>query len=237
MKHLLMRLDRLIGRQSGLGRNAVREMLATGVVTVGGEPERDGRRAIGPFETVLAGETVIQEREARYVMLHKPAGILSATSDDEHTTVVDLIDEPWANELHLAGRLDRATTGLVILTNDGAFSESLTEPGAKVAKTYVVTTDLPVPDEAVAAFEAGMPFAKEGIVTQPAEVEKLSERVTRLTIYEGKHHQVKRMFARFDVRVTGLHRESVGRYHLTEDLSAGAYRTFEPITPDACEKE
>jgi 16S rRNA pseudouridine516 synthase len=169
---------------------------------------------------------MLQSRTPRYVLLHKPAGYVSATTDPEYPTVISLIHEPWAEDLHLAGRLDRATTGLVILTNDSTFSEALTEPGARVPKAYVVTTDHPVSAEAVMAFEQGMFFAKEGVTTQPAFVEPFGPCRTRLTIYEGKHHQVKRMFARFDICVTALHRESVGKYHL-DNLPEGSYCSFD----------
>jgi len=229
-----MRLDRLVGHLSGLGRNAVREKLANGSISVGDYVERNGQRDVSTFEAVAMDSQVLQDRTVRYVLLHKPAGILSATSDPVHKTVIDLISESWADELHLAGRLDRATTGLVILTNDGAFSESLTEPGAVVPKTYLVTTDLPISDEVITAFETGMRFEKEDITTQAAIVERLAPCETRLTIYEGKHHQIKRMFAQFEIRVTALHRESIGDYRLTDDFLPGDYRTFKP---DACEEK
>ncbi len=223
---VFMRLDRLIGHLAQLGRSTVRTHLATGHVSVNGTPESNGLREIGSFETVTLEGRTLQSRTPRYVLLHKPAGIVSATTDLEHRTVIDLIDEPWAPDLHLAGRLDRATTGLVILTNDGTFSTALTEPGAHVPKTYLVTTDKPVSPEALAAFRAGMPFAKERTITQPAIAHAITPTITRLTIYEGKHHQVKRMFSRFEIKVIALHRESIGRYTL-ENLPPGEYRIFD----------
>ena len=142
--------------------------------------------------------------------------------------MIALIDEPWADELHLAGRLDRFTTGLVILTNDSRFSEALTQPESKIPKVYHVQTDIPITQEAVTAFKAGIPFAKEGIRTQPAQVqwsEEQSPCSCILTIFEGKHHQVKRMFARFDIKVTSLHREAVGPISLST-LGEGKYRAI-----------
>ena len=152
-----------------------------------------------------------------------PSGHVSATSDPQHPTVIDLIDEPWACDLHLAGRLDRFTTGLVILTNDSQFSESLTLPQEKIPKVYHVETDLPISAEAIATFEKGMRFEKENATTAPAQVEITSPTSCRLTIYEGKHHQVKRMFARFHIKVTALHRESVGNIALGT-LKPGEWR-------------
>ena len=182
----------------------------------------------------LSHTKVLQANTRRIILLHKPAGILSATSDPTHRTVIDLIREPWASELHLAGRLDRATTGLVILTNDSAFSESLTRPGNRVPKTYLVETDLTITSEAIDAFRDGMSFAKEKIRTQPAVFLSLSETSCRLTIHEGKHHQIKRMFLRFGIRVTNLHRESIGPYVLPEDLAPGDYRVIDPHVPESC---
>ena len=103
-----MRLDRLLGQLAGLGRSAARRKVASGHVCVGGKIERDGCRQIGPFETVSLGDEILQKKIPRYVLLNKPAGILSATTDVKHSTVISLIHEPWADELHLAGRLDRA---------------------------------------------------------------------------------------------------------------------------------
>ena len=216
-------MDRLIGRECGLGRRAVREVLAAGEVRVGGEVERDGAREVGRFVRVEVGENVVRDRTGRYVMVHKPAGVVGATVDDEHRTVVELVDRVWAGELHLAGRLDRSTSGLVVLTNDSEFSEGLTRPEAKVGKVYLVETDSEIPRDAVEAFREGMWFAKEAVRTQPAVVEMLGERRCRLTIYEGKHHQVKRMFLRFGIRVVGLHREAVGHLSL-EGLNSGEWR-------------
>ncbi|MGJ8696953.1 MAG: pseudouridine synthase [Verrucomicrobiaceae bacterium] len=211
-----MRLDRVIGKWGGWGKRSVRERLEGGLVRLNGEVVEVGRTQVGTFDRVEVEGKVVQARVARSVMLNKPAGVVSATVDEEHKTVIDLIDAAWAGELHLAGRLDRFTTGLVILTNDSGFSESLTEPGRKVGKRYVVETDGEITGEMVSAFEKGMWFAKEQVTTAPAIVELLGERRCRLTIYEGKHHQVKRMFSRFEVKVVGLHREAVGEFELGE---------------------
>ena len=146
----------------------------------------------------------------------------------------DLIREPLAHELHLAGRLDRTTTGLVILTNDSTFSESLTRPGNRVPKRYLFETDKTITAEAIDSFRKGMSFAKQRIRTQPAIIVLLSETSCRLTIYEGKHHQIKRIFLRFGIRGTKLHRESIGSYVLPDNLAPGEYRTSHPDYPESC---
>ncbi len=219
-----MRLDRIIGAWARTRKRRTRKLIARGAVRVDGEIEKRADVLLSDFAVVYCGAECVRRRLARYVMLAKPAGVVCATKDAEHGTVVDLIDESWAGDLHLAGRLDRFTTGLVILTNDGRFSEALTWPGNKIGKRYFVEVDGGIGPEVMAAFGEGIFFAKEKITTAPAQVEMLSERACRLTIYEGKHHQVKRMFACFGLKVTRLHRESVGAITLDADLAPGGWR-------------
>jgi 16S rRNA pseudouridine516 synthase len=222
-----------IAKRTGLGKRHAKKLLENGEVILNGDPLTDGTTPLGKFDHLIAAGEALQSNTRRIILLHKPAGILSATSDPTHRTVIGLIREPWAGELHLAGRLDRATTGLVILANDSTFSESLTRPGNKVPKTYVVESDRTITAEAIAAFRNGMSFAKEKIRTQPAIFVPLSETSCRLTIYEGKHHQIKRMFLRFGIRVTNLHRESIGPYLLPDALAPGDYRMLEPHIPES----
>lgn len=209
-------------------------MLGKGNVILNGDLVRDGNVALGKFDHVIVAGETLQYKTRRIVLINKPTGVLSATTDPTQCTVIDLIREPWAHELHLAGRLDRTTTGLVILTNDSTFSESLTRPRNKVSKAYLVETDQAITTEAMNSFRKGMSFAKERICTQPAIIVLLSETSCRLTIYEGKHHQIKRMFLRFGIRVTKLHRESVGSYMLPDDLAPGEYRTSHLVHLESC---
>lgn len=221
-----MRLDRLVGKLLGVGKKEVRKLLESGGVTVAGLVILEAAHQVGKFDRVECHGQVVQDRRRRVVILNKPAGVVSATSDEEHRTVIDLIEEEWAGELHLAGRLDRFTTGLVILTNDSRFSESLTDPANKVGKKYLVEVDGTITEEVVANFKIGIWFAKEKVMTQPAQIELQGERRCRLTIFEGKHHQVKRMFARHGLKVTALHREAMGGIELPNDLSPGQWREW-----------
>lgn len=217
-------LDRLIGKYFSMGGRRSRGLIESGKVLVNGEAIFDPKFLVGKFDHVLADEVVLQNRVRKVVLLHKPSGVVSATSDTQHKTVIDLIDEPYASDLHLAGRLDRFTTGLVILTNDSQLSESLSSPGAKVGKRYDVTVDGLITDEIVADFREGLWFAKEKVKTEGALVTVLSAKKVRLTIYEGKHHQIKRMFARYQLKVTQLHREAIGDCELPSDLKPGQWR-------------
>ncbi len=209
-----MTLLQFLAKRSGQGKRHARKWLENGEVTLNASITTEGTIEIGKFDHITAAGETLQANTRRIILLHKPAGILSATKDPLHETVIDLIEEPWANELHLAGRLDRSTTGLVILTNDSKFSESLTPPENKIPKTYLIHTDEAIPEEAIRKFRSGMSFQKENTRSQPALVDRLSETSCRLTIHEGLHHQIKRMFLRFGIRVTSLHRESIGSYHL-----------------------
>ena len=157
-------------------------------------------------------------------MLHKPVGVLSATTDLKHRTVIDLIDDPDRETLHLVGRLDRNTSGLMLLTNDGRWSKQLMDPALKVPKVYRVETRDPISMEAPAQFAKGFYFETENLTTRPAELEILSSHSARLTLHEGRYHQVKRMFYRIGNQVTRLHRESVGDIQLPSGLGPGEWR-------------
>lgn len=224
-----MRLDRFLAQHTKHGRRGIRPMLAAGRVRVDGVVEKNTQREIGEFTCVSLDGEVLRHTEAVYLMLHKPAGYLSATTDPQHPTVIELLkqsDHP--GELHIAGRLDRATTGLLLLTNDGKWSRQLTDPADEqkegVPKVYQVTTAEPITQETRALFEQGIYFAYEDLTTQPAELEILSGHQCLLTIYEGRYHQVKRMFHAANNRVTALHRVSVGNITLDPDLRPGESR-------------
>lgn len=217
-----MRLDRFIAQHTEHGRRGIRPMLAAGRVTVDGIVEKNTQREIGDFTEVCIDGKLLRANHAVYIMLHKPAGYLSATTDLEHPTVMELIDSPVT--LHIAGRLDRATTGLLLLTNDGKWSRQLTEPKEGVPKVYLVETEKPISPETHQLFAQGIYFAYEDLTTQPAELEILAPNHCKLTIYEGRYHQVKRMFHAAENRVTALHRLSVGDITLDLDLNPGEYR-------------
>jgi len=151
---------------------------------------------------------------------------VSATADPQHPTVLDLLDEPDKHELHIAGRLDFNTTGLLLITNDGQWSRRLTQPQTKLPKVYYVETEQDIGPEYAATFAAGLYFAFEDLTTQPAELELLGPRTARLSIIEGRYHQVKRMFGYFDNKVTRLHRERMGPLALDSTLAPGRYRAL-----------
>jgi 16S rRNA pseudouridine516 synthase len=224
-----MKLDRFLAKQSARGRSAAHRLIAARRVRVDGEVCTNNQTEVDRFTRIELDAEVMQEAErALYLMMNKPVGILSATTDPVHRTVIDLIDDPDKESLHIAGRLDRGTSGLVLLTNDGRWSKRLMEPVERVGKVYLVETAEDIAPEAVEAFAAGFYFHTEDLTTLPAELEILEARRARLTLHEGRYHQVKRMFHRVQNRVTALHRESIGGLVLPMDLMPGQWRALTP---------
>lgn len=213
-------------------------MLAKGAVKVDDKVVFDAQHAVNQFSRIEVAGELVQNKTPRYVMLHKPKGYVSATHDALNPTVMDLIDESYVQELHIAGRLDINTTGLLLLTNDSRWSQSLTGNNAGVVKKYLVTTKDKIDYEQYrAAFCQGIYFSTEGITTKPAKLLAITERQAYLEITEGRYHQVKRMFGYFNNQVIGLHRERVGSISLSEDLPVGSYKSVEPDLHARCATE
>ncbi|QKZ06567.1 pseudouridine synthase [Pseudomonas eucalypticola] len=222
-----MRLDRFLSNLPQLNRKQVRLLLVERRVRVDGEWVSDPHHEVREFSQVLLDGRVLQAgRPARYFMLHKPMGCVSATVDAQHLTVLDLLDEPDKHELHLAGRLDYNTSGLMLITNDGQWSRRLTQPQTKLGKVYYVETEQVIEQRYVDTFAQGIYFSFEDLTTQPAELVVLGPHSARLTIVEGRYHQVKRMFGHFQNKVLRLHREQMGPLTLDPELSPGQYRAL-----------
>lgn len=220
-----MKLSRILSNQNGVSRKQANRLIAAGLATVNGQVCTDAATEVDRFASVVVeGKTLQAGEPAIYLMLHKPAGYLSATEDDEHPTVMELLAPDLRPGLHIAGRLDRASTGLLILTNDGLWSRRLTEPRIKLPKVYRVSTAYPISPETAQRFAEGIWFNYEQLRTSPARLESLAATEARLTIYEGRYHQVKRMFHAVGNRVTALHREQMGAIRLDATLPPGAYR-------------
>ena len=232
-----MKLNRFLAKHNAMGRTAAHRALASKRVRIDGAIMTDGDLEVDRFTRVELDENVLQEPERLlYLMLHKPIGYLSATKDHEHPTVLDLIDDPDKDSLHIAGRLDRNTSGLLILTNHGVWSKKFMDPTEKVPKVYHVETLEPISPDSVSAFAKGFYFHTEDLTTQPADLQILDSHHARLTIYEGRYHQIKRMFHRVNNRVVSLHRESIGEIVLPSQLEAGKWRfltdtEIQSITP------
>jgi 16S rRNA pseudouridine516 synthase len=222
-----MRLDRFLSNLPRFSRKDVRLALLASRVSVDGVTIRDPLHEVREFSQVMLDDEVLQAgKPARYFMLHKPPGCVSATVDPQHPTVLDLLDEPDKHELHIAGRLDFNTSGLMLITNDGQWSRRLTQPTTKLSKVYYVETEQAIGAHYVTKFAEGFYFAFEDLTTLPAQLTILDSHRARLSIVEGRYHQVKRMFGFFDNKVTRLHRESMGPLVLDPALKPGHYRAL-----------
>jgi 16S rRNA pseudouridine516 synthase len=229
-----IRIDRFISQHLDVGRGDVRLILAQKRVCVDDIIVREINSVIDTFSVVKLDGTIIQNNTPYYVMLNKPDGVVSATKASIHKTVIDLVKAnkfftpEQCNSLHIVGRLDFHSTGLILLTNDSRWSSKLTAPKSKVTKKYRVTlankitTDLA--QSYVDAFARGIYFSFEDITTQPAKLIMLDDNVAEVHLTEGRYHQIKRMFGRFKNKVIGLDRSAIGRLVLDDELVAGGCR-------------
>ncbi|MEC5318515.1 16S rRNA pseudouridine(516) synthase RsuA [Brenneria populi subsp. brevivirga] len=222
-----MRLDKFLSQQLAISRSLVVRELRAQRVTVDGEVVKSGSFKLLPeHQVAFDGNPLVQQHGPRYFMLNKPQGYVCATEDPDHPTILYFMDVPVAHKLHAAGRLDIDTTGLVLLTDDGQWSHRITSPKHHCEKTYLVTLEQPLSDDTAERFAAGVQLNGEKQLTKPATLEKISENQVRLTISEGRYHQVKRMFAAVGNRVVGLHRERIGDISLDSGLQPGEYRAL-----------
>ena len=219
-----MRLDQFIATSSELSRKQAKRAIAAGDVQVNGDVWKSSATTVPTnAEVMLQGEPVALPAE-RYLMLNKPAGFISATRDSDQPTALDLLPAELTRNLHIAGRLDADTTGLLLLTSDGQWSHRVTSPRVKCPKTYQVALSAPLSQAAIAALEAGVVLRNDTKPTKPAQVTVLQVQLIELTISEGRYHQVKRMLAAVGNHVTALHRSRVGEVTLDSALAAGEYR-------------
>ncbi len=222
-----MRLDKFLTQTLGITRREAAMVLKAKRIEVNGEIVKQAAMKLTDQCVVTFDDRPLSLKGPQYYMLNKPAGFVCSHVDDHNPTVFVLLDEVSPEKLHVAGRLDGDTTGLVLLTDDGQWSHRVTSPRHHCEKVYRVTLADPVPESAIAEFANGMQLRQEKELTLPAKLVLLSETEALLTISEGKYHQVKRMFAALGNRVVALHREQVGELVLDADLAAGEYR---PLT-------
>ena len=219
------RLDKLLAGTGKWSRREVKALVRQGLVRVDGRLAASAEDKLDPAAAIItvAGETISLCRFT-YVMLHKPAGVLTATEDRKQPTVLDLLP-PELRRIGLApvGRLDKDTEGLLLLTNDGELAHRLLSPKYHVDKRYLARVDGELSAADAEAFARGMTLG-DGLECLPAGLEVLPDRVCIVTLREGKFHQVKRMLAARGAPVLYLKRLSMGPLTLNDSLAAGAYR-------------
>jgi 16S rRNA pseudouridine516 synthase len=219
-----LRLDRYLASVTDYSRSDAKKLIKAGEISVDGILASDPGQIIPLDANVNLSGHSLRPVGPRYIMLNKPQGYICAARDRRHQTVLDLMDEDNPERLHVAGRLDIDTTGLVLLTDDGGWSHAVTSPQRKCWKSYYVETAEVITEQTQVHFSRGVFLKDDKARTLPAELEILAERVARLKICEGRYHQVKRMFGAEGNLVTTLHREAIGNIVLDANLAEGEYR-------------
>jgi len=218
------RLDKIIASQGTYSRSEVKNLMAKGRITVDGAVIKSANTKADPDKSVICidGVPLIFKKQV-YLMLHKPQGYVSATEDREHKTVLELVPDIYrGRELFPAGRLDKDTTGLMIITDDGVLAHNILSPKKHIQKIYEVTLDTPLTSAMVQGFADGVELS-DG-VCKAADLVITGEYSGTVTLKEGRYHQIKRMFGCFGGKVVRLHRVCMGNLFLPEDLAEGECR-------------
>lgn len=220
-----MRLDKYLANLAVGSRSQVKEMIKKGKVSVNDQIMKTPEYHVDEENDIIKVEGIeIAYSKFNYYMLNKPAGVLSAVTDNKCKTVIDLIYEKNKNGLFPVGRLDKDTEGLLLITNDGALAHDLLSPSKHVDKKYYVELDGGLIESDIETFKAGVDIGEKSL-TKPAILEILDDGTKAyITITEGKYHQVKRMFKAIGLTVTYLKRISMGSLVLDEKLKLGDYR-------------
>lgn len=224
-----IRLDKFISNQTTLSRSEARKAVFCGRVTIDGKTVNQPDMKIDEEKTVvLLDSKPIEFEKYVYLIMNKPKGVLSATNDKRDKTVVDLLPEIYSKRnIFPAGRLDKDSTGMVLLTDDGDFAHKITGPKHHIEKAYIVELDGEVTEEIIDGFKNGVTLY-DGEQCLSAVCEKISTNVARVILTEGKYHQIKRMFGVFSLGVVSLHRERIGKLSLPENLAPGEFCKIDP---------
>ncbi len=219
------RLDKIIANTTAFSRKEVHRMIKSGTVRVNGITTKDRGFYIDPEnDTVSINDEMLSVEKHIYIMLNKPEGVVSAARDDKEKTVVDLVPQEYRKRnLFPAGRLDRNTTGFVLITDNGDFAHRILSPKNHIEKTYEARLAQPVSREDLIKIENGITLG-DGTQCLSAKISILEngeQPLVQVKIHEGKYHQIKRMFAAVDNAVTGLKRTAMGSLPLDENLLPG----------------
>ncbi len=215
------RLDKLISNQLLISRSVVRTGIYRGKATVNGEPVRDPAAQIDTAAEIIFDGQAVSFKEYLYILLYKPKGVICATEDKSQKTVLDLLpDNIRRRQMAPVGRLDKDTTGLLLVTDDGVFAHECISPKKKISKTYIACLDGDIKEDMITSFKEGVVLA-DGTVCRSAELQRIEENKARIIITEGKYHQIKRMFGTVGLGVNSLHREAIGNLTIPADMREG----------------
>ena len=223
-----MRLDKYVAERTGMTRSESRKAITKGRIMVDGTVVRKADAAVAQTAALAVDGVPLAGSYQKnvYIMLYKPAGVVSASRDKKDTTEVDLVAGSFPRrELFPAGRLDKTSTGFVLLTDDGALAHDILAPAHHVEKQYLVTLDTPLTEEMRRGFAAGVTLA-DGQTLAPAAADPAGDDpcAVRVTLRQGVYHQIKRMFGVYNAGVNALHRESIGGVALDAALNPGDWR-------------
>lgn len=219
-----------------MSRKDAKTAVSHGKVTVNGAVVKLSDHKVSESDEIFLDGNKISKNKHIYIVLNKPQGYVSATEDESQHTVLELVPpELFRKGLFPAGRLDKDTTGLMIITDDGDFAHRILSPKKHVRKSYAVTLDIPVTAEMKEAFEKGVALS-DG-VCKPAGLAFGGKYECTVTLFEGRYHQIKRMFGCFGAKVTALKRISIGGFSLPENLPEGQCRELDESELDLIEKD
>ena len=217
-----MRLDKFICKSTELTKTQAVELIFEGRVKINSDAVTHESTQIHENNYITLDGKELIARPFRYLLMNKPADTICSNIDEVYPSLFNYINEGNNAELHIAGRLDADTTGLVLITDDGRWSYSIITPAKKCEKVYRVGLRHPISEDAADIFSSGIQLQGESQLTRPAKLEVVAPKEVLLTITEGKFHQVKRMFSAIGNKVTSLHRERIGE--VTLDVEAGEWR-------------
>jgi len=222
-----MRLDKFLTHCGFGSRTQVKKLIREGIVTVNGKQIVEVDFKINPEEDVVEIDGMVVKFSRRiYIMMNKPKGYVCSNDDPMSLTVFSLIsDDLKHRDLHTVGRLDKDAEGLLIITDDGEYTHKVISPKKRIEKEYLVRLEKEVDEERLKEFENGI-ILDDGYKTLPAKYTIIDSTTVKLCIYEGKYHQVKRMFEAIGNKVVDLKRRRLGGLNLDESLKPGEYRVM-----------
>lgn len=219
------RLDKILSRELNITRSEAKMLVRSGVVVINGDVVKSADTKCSSDDTIVVNGKVISNNKFVYIMMNKPKGVVSASEGKGDTTVVDILPEDMKRRgLFPAGRLDKDTTGFMLITDDGEFAHSILSPSKHVDKEYIATLDKPFDDDVVADFSSGMVLGDEKLLSAVVEPVDDDKRIARVVLRQGLYHQVKRMFKKHGITVVELHRTAIGGLRLDNDLALGECR-------------
>ena len=226
-----MRLDKFLANMGVGTRSEVKQLLKKGSVKVNQNIVKLPKLHVNPnSDEIMVNDEVVSYIDKVYIMLNKPKGYISATEDEVHPTIIDLIPEYAHLNIFPVGRLDKDTEGLLLVTNDGQFNHEVMNPNKHVSKTYEVYSKHPITQFDIDKFKSGIELSDGKL--KPAILKKVDNYVSHVTIYEGKYHQVKRMFHSIENEVLELKRIKIAHLELDHNLDLGSYRLLTQIDFD-----